>query len=385
MSLYAVAGLSASLLAQPAPPRVLLTDRGPNTSIARPGAPTHIVGLPRTIHTMVMNTGTTKYGLQYVIAHDAKRPGIAIPGEGYIGMPQPSNCNWYAGGFFDLWVNGNSIGSTPIHSFVGRAAGNRGCVDFVFDTAPSLVRIRFVALADSDALFCQVLLEPKAEITSLKTVLRCYPSAFVSNSTRHVLTPTRDLAQGERAELDPLNEQWLLYYDRVFDAGHITPSKTGVGPCSVVLGNDQADNVSLTVGTYGTDTTIELKPSRPDFRFVFFDYKGTTNKAAMADLRQRASGLLEELTTFPFIDQETARWPLEEKQKQIAQVLARMPNEREAAERYRKWAVDVAEQLKIIRSGAHGAVMAEAEAGRIIREWEKGLPELRLKALLDGI
>ena len=29
--------------------------------------------------------------------------------------------------------------------------------------------------------------------------------------------------------------------------------------------------------------------------------------------------------------------------------------------------------------------MAEAEAAKIIRQWEQGLPALKLKALLDGI
>ena len=385
MAVCAVISSLASALAEPQTSEVLVTDGGPQTSIAGPGAPTHIVGLPRTSHVIVMDTGVRDFGLRYIVARDDKRPGVAIPGEGYIGMLRPADCNWYGGGFFDLWINGKSIGSTPIHSLVGRSAGRRGSVDFVFDTPLSLVRIRFVALAGNDALYCQTLLEPKEEIKSLRLIVRCYPSAYVSNSDRHVLTATRDLAQGERVELDLASEWWLLYYDRVFDAGHVSPSRTGIGPCSMLWLGRQAEKVGFTVGNYGTDTAMDLKPQVRDFRFVFFDYKGTKNQAAMADLRQRAAGLRRELAAFPFADQSVAGWPLAQKQKRITQVLATMPGERETAARYRQWAAELPELLKLTQSGAAGSVMAEAAAAKIIREWEQGLPALKLKALLDGI
>jgi len=384
LAFCAAAGFLAPAVAQPLPSQVLVTDHGAHTSIARPGAPTHIVGLPRTMHMIVMDTGVKEYGLRYVIARDDKRPGVAIPGEGYIGMPKPADCNWYAGGFFDLWINGKSIGSTPIHSLVGRSVGKRGCVDFVFDTPLSVVRIRFVTLAESDALYCQALLEPKAEVASLRLLVRCYPSAYVSNSDRHVLTPTRDVPQGQRAELDLTEEWWLLYYDRIFDKGHISPSRTGVGPCSVLWPGSQADKVGFTVGVYGTDTAMELKPALRDFRFIFFDYKGVRNEAAMADLRQRADALLRELVAFPFVDEGVATWPLARKQQELARVLATMPDE-QAMARYRAWVAELAEHLRLVQVGGNGAVMAEAAAASIIQQWEQGLPELKLKALLDGI
>ena len=379
----AVVALS-SAFAQSSPPQVLVTDYGAQTSVAGPGAPAHIVGLKRLVHRIVMDTGVREYGLRYLVAHDDKRPGVAIIGEGYIGMPQPSDQNWYGGGFFDLQINGKTIGTTPIHSLTGRRGGNRGYVDFVFDTPLSVVRIRFVTTAGSDALYCQTLLEPKTEIKSLRVVLRCYPSAYVTNFDRHVLTPVRDIAQGERAELDMAREWWLLYYDRVFDAGHASSTRTGVGPCSALWPGSQTSKVRFTVGSYGTDTAMGLKPKLRDFRFVFFDYAGKKNATATADLRQRAEGLLRELATFPFTDRGIANWPLVQKQREIAQVLATMPDE-QAAARYRKWAAELAELLKLVQSGAAGAIMAEAAAARIVQQWEQGLPELKLKALLKQI
>lgn len=366
-------------------PPVIITDYGVQTRLIGPGAPPQTIGLQLYQQNIVMDTGVKQYGLQYVVAHDDKRPGQAVIGEGYIGMPHPSACNWYHGGFFDLQINGKTIGTTPIHSMTGRTTGDRGTVDFVFDTPLAVVRIRFVTLSGSDALFCQALLEPKVEVKSLRLVVRCYPSAFVSNAERHVLTPTRDLAQGEKAQLDLAQENWLLYYDRIYDAGYVSPTYTGVGPCAMLWPGSEADQVGFTVGGYGIDTVMDLKPQLRDFRFVFFDFSGTKNDAATADLRARAGGLQQQLATFPFADPGVAGFPLLQKQQEIQQVLAAMPNEKEAAANYARWAVELAEQLKLVQTGAAGAIVAEANAAKTIQQWEKGLPELLLKALIEEI
>ena len=369
--------------AQPA--QVLITDHPPTTGVIGAGAPAHTIGKQRYEHLVVMDTGVKQYGLRYIVARDEAKPEVAIPGEGYIGMSEPSSCNWYHGGFFDLQINGQTIGTTPIHSLTSRSVGARGYADFVFATPQSVVRLRFVTLAGSDALYCQTLLEPKGEITNLRLVLRCYPSAFISNGDRHVLTPIRDIAQGDKAELDPATEWWLLYYDRIFDAGYAAPGRTGVGPCAVLWPGSQADKVAFTVGGYGTDTVLSLKPQLRDFRFVFLDFKGTKNEAATADLRQRADGLLRDLATFQFTDDSVAKWPLQQKVEEIKRVLAAMPEEKDAAANYDRWTAELAEQLRLVQSGTAGAIMAEANAGRTIQEWERGLPELLLQALLNEL
>jgi hypothetical protein len=367
------------------PPQVLVTDSGVQAASIGPGAPAHTIGLQGHRQTIVMDTGTRTYGLRYVIARDPKNPQAAIPGEGYIGMPQPVDCNWYGGGFFDVQLNGQSIGTTLIHSLTGRSSGDRGTTDFVFETSQAMVRVRFVTQAGGDCLYAQVLLEPKAEITSVRVVVRCYPSAFVSDADRHVLTPTRDLAQGERAELDVMNEWWTLYYDRIYDAGTISPTHSGVGPCAMLWIPNQTEKASFTVGGYGIETMLALKPVLSDFRFVFFDYAGQKNTAAKADLRGRAQTLLQELATFAFTDPSLANWPLPQKQADIQRALAALPEDQEAAAQYERWAQELAAQLKLVQAGSAGAILAEANAARTIGQWERGLPALKLKALLNQI
>jgi hypothetical protein len=300
-------------------------------------------------------------------------------------MPQPVDCNWYGGGFFDVQLNGQSIGTTLIHSLTGRSSGARGTADFVFDTSQAVVRVRFVAQAGGDCLYAQVLLEPKVEIKSVRVSVRCYPSAFVSDADRHVLTPARDLAQGERAELDVANEWWTLYYDRIYDAGTISPTHSGVGPCAMLWVPSQTEKAGFTVGSYGIETVLTFKPVLRDFRFVFFDYAGKKNEAAKTDLRGRAQTLLQELASFAFTDPSLGDWPLPQRQAEIQQALALLPGDKEAAAQYERWGQELAAQLKLVHSGSAGAIMAEANAARTIGEWDRGLPALKLKALLNQI
>lgn len=368
-----------------APHPVLVTDSGVTTATIGPGAPAHTIGLQGHRQLISMDTGARVYGLRYVIARDPNKPQAAIPGEGYIGMAQPVDCNWYGGGFFDVQLNGQTIGTTLIHSLTGRSSTGRGTADFVFETSQAVVRVRFVALSGGDCLYAQVLLEPKVEIQSVRVSVRCYPSAFVSDAERHVLTPTRDLTQGERAELDVAEEWWTLYYDTIYDAGYISPTHSGVGPCAMLWLPGQTEKAGFTVGSYGIETGLTLQPALRDFRFIFFDYAGTKNEAAKADLRSRAPSLLQQLTAFAFTDPSLANWPLPQKQAEVQQALSALPEDKDAAAQYQRWAQELTAQLKRMQAGSSGAIMAEADAARTIGQWERGLPALKLKALLKKI
>ncbi|MDY0168989.1 MAG: hypothetical protein RBS80_20780 [Thermoguttaceae bacterium] len=365
--------------------QVLMTDSGVQIVTIGPGAPPHTVGLQGHRQVITMDTGSRIYGLRYGVALDPNDSKAAIPGEGYIGMPEPVGCNWYAGGFLDVVLNGQSIGKTFIHSLTGRSSGARGTTDFVFDTSQAVVRVRFVARAGEDCLFAQVLLEPKVQITSVRVSVRCYPSAFVSHAGRHVLTVARNLAQGERAELTIVDEWWTLYYDNVYDAGYISAQHTGAGPCAALWLPAQTEKAGFTVASYGIETAFNLKPDLRDFRFVFFDYAGKTNEVAKTDLQARAPSLLRELADFAFTDPNLARWPLAEKQAEVEKVLALVPDDKEAAAQYQRWAGELAAQLELVRSSSSGAILAEAAAAATISQWERGLPALKLKALLNEI
>jgi len=388
----AVASCLALILSSPSPAQqapgellqVVITDSGAQTTTVDSGA-------QRLQHMIMLDTAARTYALRYLVALDPNNPQAAIPYEGYIGMPRPSGYNWYAGGFFDLRLNGRSVGTTLIHSLTGRSSGDRGMATFVFDTPQAVVRIRFVALAGGDCVYAQALLEPKEKIGSVTVGTRCYPSGWINDSDRHVGTATRDFAQGERGDLNVANEWWTLYYDSVYDAGHVGQGafgtlRRGGGPCAMLWLPSQTESVTFTVGGYGIDTGFSLKPTLRDFRFVFFDYTGTKNDAAKSDLHTRGHTLLEELPPFSFSDPSLAKWPLQQKQAEIRQMLASVPDDKEAAAQYERWGRELAAQLKLAGSGAAGAILAEANAAGTISRWERGLHVLKLaQAAFAGV
>jgi len=91
------------------------------------------------------------------------------------------------------------------------------------------------------------------------------------------------------------------------------------------------------------------------------------------------------LTTFAFTDPSVANWSLEQKQAELRQAVASSKADEQTVAEYEQWGRELAAQLKLLRSGEAGTIMAEADAARIIDRWERGLPELRLKALLNEI
>jgi len=368
----------------PAPPRtVMVTDLGREDKAIGPGAPAHVIGLTGVNHGIDMNTGAMAYGLLYVAALDPKDPRGAVPGEGYIGMPKPNAFNWYWGGFFDLVLNGRSIGGTFPHSVTGRSSGARGYVDFVFDTPQAMVRIRFVAKAGGDCLYCQAKIEPKEAIRSAHLGLRCYPAGFITTGDRHMLSATRDLPQGTQGKLDAAKESWLLCYDKVFDWGVDVNGLRGGGPCAAIWLPEEVVDGSYLPGGYGAGIGLNLKPGVNDYRFVFFDFSGKTNAAAQAAIKARAPELAKELAAFDFADPVLRAWPVEQKWVEVQKALA-SAGDAEAKAKYERWHNGLPAMLKAL-GGGQGAIMAESEAARAVAEWEKGLPELLLKELLAGI
>jgi hypothetical protein len=149
--------------------------------------------------------------------------------------------------------------------------------------------------------------------------------------------------------------------------------------------SSEVEKAGFTVAGYGIDTVFTLKPMLRDFRFVFFDYTGKKNADAMADLRARSGELLKDLATFQFTDPSLANWNLAEKQAEVRKMLALVPEDKADAAKYEEWSKKLTEQLKLIQTSGAGSIMAEAEASKTVGEWEAGLPDLKLKALLREI
>ena len=221
--------------------------------------------------------GESRYRLRYLAFLDPAKPDRALPGEGYIGMPGPSLCNWYHGGFLFVRINGRDIGGARLHSATVAESGPRAIVDLVWDAAAARVRCRFVGLGGDDKLLCEVAIEPKGAVRDLRLLLRCYPSFFTAwhkrDGARRVATPTRTVEQGQRIEL-PAAQHWrAVYYDTVFDVAR----GEGDGPCAALWLPEQVQTVKLDVGSYAVTTELRCRPDARAVRIAFWDLRQQAN------------------------------------------------------------------------------------------------------------
>ena len=257
-------------------------------------------GKKRTEQKFSMNLGKQRYALRYGAYNDPEKPNVALSGEGYLGMQGPSSCNWYHGGFLFIKINGKDIGTTMLKAATVAETRSRAIVDFAWDTDASVVRARFVGLPGDDKLFCEIALEPKQEIKSLRLELRCYPSFFTAwrkrNGDRKIKTPAAVYNQEQNIAVPGAENWYAVYYDTIFDVAR----GEGSGPCAVLFPPESVPEGKFNVGSYSVATSLLCKPDVRSLRLIFWDFRKVPNADALAAFQSNAQQWLEQLRQFDF-------------------------------------------------------------------------------------
>ncbi len=258
-------------------------------------------GQLRRTQTAAFTLGGSRYVIRHQISTDPANGGKLIPGEGYIGMPVPSNCNWYHNGFLFVILNGQDIGArTPLSSMTASESGRRAILDLVWHDPLANVRNRFLGLPDGDCLNCEVAIEPKEEIKSIELRLTCYPSYFTSwyhrDGARRIQTNNTLVVQGKPAVLPPAANWCAVYYDEVFDVAR----KEGLGPCAMLFLPDEATEVIFDPGSYAVQTRIRYAPTARRMRLALWDFGGTTNADVLKRLPSGADSIRRQLASLDF-------------------------------------------------------------------------------------
>ncbi|MBN2449468.1 MAG: hypothetical protein JXR77_03710 [Lentisphaeria bacterium] len=229
------------------------------------------------------------YSLRVMAGHDPAIPERAFPVEGYLGMPGPTSCNWYHGGFLWVLLNGEDVGEVPLSGVMATEEGSRGMVDMVWHHPRADVRIRFVMVPGDDALYAEIALDPSAPLAEVGVRLRCYPSFFTSHHKRHglrrVCTPGARVAEGESVELPVPENRWALMLDEVFDVA----LGEGAGPCGVFIHGSDARTVRHAPESYPVTSHLVYSPATRSIRLAFWDFHGLTNAAALGGMPARAA------------------------------------------------------------------------------------------------
>lgn len=242
--------------------------------------------------------GPHSYAIAYRVAIPPKEKDTdrVVPIEGYVGMPRPSSCNWYHGGFLAISINGHDIGTTPITSMMAVESGERAIVDMVWETDQADVRVRFLGLPGQDYLATEITIDPKQEITSIGLLLRCYPSYFTSHhkrvGARRIKTPSAIIAQGNKTTLPAAENWWAVYYDEIFD----TANGEGEGPCAVLMPPGEASEIAFDPGSYAVSTSITYPPETRTIHLALWDFRGATNAEALKRVETGAEQVSQMLT-----------------------------------------------------------------------------------------
>jgi len=319
------------------------------------------------------------YRVRYIAYLDPKQPDRAIPGEGTIGMPAPSSCNWYHGGFLFLRVNGQDIGSTRLHRAYVAETGARAVADMVWDSPQAVVRVRFLGLPADDKLLCEVAIEPKAEIRDLRLRLRCYPSFFTAwhnrNGDRKIQTPATTVSQGQNLKLPAAQHWYAVYHDTVFDVAR----GEGDGPCAALFLPDDVQTVRFRPGSYAVETELVCPPAKRRIRLALWDCRGQANADVLAAFRRHARRWQRELGATDFTPAAVRAFDAAAELAKLDH-LTRSPDvQRQLGDR----AVSFRKRIQALTT-AHGppGILAEAELLGLLAAYREFLWELKVAALL---
>lgn len=247
-----------------------------------------------------LDNGIVNYALQYTGCSDPAHNGEHPCSEGNFGMPLPSPCNFYWCGFLRVLVNGQDATKYQVTDMQVVDRGGRGEMQITWSAPAADVSLRLALLPGSNHL-AGLLKWRTHEGVKLETVqlqTTCYPSFFTNKRVgeRHVMTPRTDLAQPQTLALQPAQDTWLYYYDKVFDKA----LGEGAGPCAMVLDPAGVAGGKVMVTGYPVQTQVDYQPAAGQARVAFYDFTGKTNAEAEAYLKTQGAADLAKLQALDF-------------------------------------------------------------------------------------
>jgi hypothetical protein len=326
------------------------------------------------------------YKIRYGACVDKEHGGKVAPLEGYLGMPEPTSCNWYHSGFLWITVNGKDIGSTPLSSMTAAERGPRGILDLVWHDEQATVRTRFLGLPQHDNLYLEVAIDPKQEIKSLGLRLTCYPSYFTHynrrEGARRIQTPKTLVLQGQQLTLPARDNWWGLYCDEIFDVAN----GEGEGPCGLLLMPEEAGEITLQPAGYAVGTQITYPPQTRRIHLALWDFKGQTNAQALARLRQGAEEVRSELAALDFTPTAVKGFDMAGLRAEVDRALKSAEVRSTLGSRIKELETWLAQYSTVLQStGGQGSIEAEERLLQAIQKYESFCWEVKLAELLSNL
>jgi hypothetical protein len=289
-------------------PLLVLAAQAPEVGVSDTGFTTHAGTWECAPGHLIQNReidlvcGSVRYGFGYTGCMDPSHGDQHPAAEGNFGMPVPTNCNWYWGGFLNILINGQDAVRYTVSDMRALDTGSRGSLQVVWQHPDAEVGLRMLLLPGENHVLSFLTWRPRPgkQVTSVTVKLTCYPSFFTTSrhrqGERHCLTPRTDEREPRTLTLVPTADTWLCYYDKVFDRA----KGEGEGPCAALVAPGSVQGGRVLISDYAVQTELNLKPEAGEARLGFYDFVGKTNAQAEGYLRKSGVRDLAELTALDF-------------------------------------------------------------------------------------
>ncbi|MCD6362267.1 MAG: beta-galactosidase, partial [Armatimonadetes bacterium] len=232
-------------------------------------------------------------------------------------MTAPSMPNWYYQAFFNWTFDDEELRTRPAEMHVVRPYGTDAMIEYLWDTPVVRAWVRFAMVEGSDKLLMFGGYEPKREVKTSRLEFVCYPAFFPEPRQRAVTTALGTRRPGDSIQLDLEKEHWVLYEDT-------TEGRPGDGSAGMIIGTPDAfAAVTIPVGAYGINTTLELKPDARRWALALYDFPSLPDyretREYFARLGDAEAEALERIAAGD-LDQPLGEMPRDE--KRVAAVLA---------------------------------------------------------------
>jgi hypothetical protein len=181
-------------------------------------------------------------------------------------------------------------------------------------------------------------------------------------------------------ELPAQGNEWLLYYDEVFDVAR----GEGVGPCAMVISSDEATSVRVQPGSYAVDTEVSYKPDGRRLHLAFWDLAGRTNADALQALPGAAEKTQAQFVRHTFTPEAVLQFGPEEARREITTALQSEAVRTKLGERAKEFLAALDRMAPAFDpDAAIPAVLAEEQFLTWREQYESFRWEMKLVELLD--
>lgn len=330
-----------------------------------------------------LESSTIRYAFAYSgctdPSHGDKRPSS----EGNFGMTAPVRGNYYAGGFLQVFINGQDAIAYRVEDMQVLEQGARGSFQAIFAHPDAEVGLRIALLPESNHILMLVSWRPRPDkaVQSVRVTLRAYPSFFTSfhhrQGERHCATPRTDQQEPSTLEIVPEEDGYLHFYDAVFDVAN----GEGDGPCAAVISPEGLTGGRVSIQSYPVTTSLDYAPEAAEARLALYDFAGLTNAQAQQYLDDNWQRDQAELMALDFRPEAARTLDLAAFEQQTHKLLAEAAADGEAL---RPKVEELLGKLNQAQAqAAAGDWQAEAQFSSLLRDSEALLWKLRIFALLN--